>query len=112
MACRVPGVEIDRVTNYAAEKPRHVVILRSVFECTFSKVLYVACTILPLLYTILMHLYSLAFSLITSPVLSFYAPPYTHSLSPSDRARSTSLMSYHQMVDLNLLLESDTVWRR
>ena len=30
MACRVPGVEIDSVGNYAAEKPRHVVVLRSV----------------------------------------------------------------------------------
>ena len=30
MACRVPGVVIDRTANYAAENPRHVVILRSV----------------------------------------------------------------------------------
>ena len=30
MACRVPGVEIDRPANYLAEKPRHVVVLRSV----------------------------------------------------------------------------------
>ena len=37
MACQVPGVEIDKFANYGAEKPRHVVILRSVCECTFSK---------------------------------------------------------------------------
>ena len=72
-------------------------------------VIYVACSVMFYIF----HLSTCIPWLSPHHPHPFTLPLYhSHSLSPSDRASSTSLISYHQMVDLNLLLESDTVWRR